>query len=90
MNFPAMALMSSTNHGHDCSCNEITISNYILEDHESSYQNMKPVRYHFSSASSGDTIPNTTGMLSRVQHFLLPLIMESSATQTIRTVVILT
>ncbi len=89
MNFPAMALMSSTNHSHDCSCNEITFSNYILEDYKSSFQSMKPVRYHFSPASSGDTILKTTGILSCIQHLLPPLIMERNATLTIRTVVLL-
>ncbi len=90
MNVPVMSLASFYNNNHDCDCNEITVSNYYLEKHESYYRNMRPVRYHFSPASSGDTISNTTGMLSRVQHFLPPLIMESSTTQTIRTVVILT
>lgn len=88
MNVPVISLASSSNHNHDCGCNEITVSNFILEDHESSYQSMKPVRYHFSPEPTSDTIPNASGKLSHVQHFLPPL-MGSSATQSIRTVVIL-
>ena len=88
MNVPAMTLASPSNHNHDCGCEEIKVSNYILEEHKSSYRSMKSVRFRFFLAASVNVIPNTTGMLSHVQHFLSPLI-GSSATQSIRTVVIL-
>ena len=90
MNVSVTTLLPSSGNNHDCGCEVITVSNYLVEENLDSYRNIKPVRYHFSFVGSGDTIPNTTGMLSHVQHFLSPLIMESSATQTIRTVVILT
>ena len=88
MNAPGMALSSSSSHGHNCVCNEITVSNVILENHEIYYQSTKPDRYHFSSALSVDTIPDTFGLSFQVLHFF-PSLTSDSTNHSIRTIVLL-
>ena len=88
MNFSAMAMESSLNHGHNCGCKEITVSNYLVKEDWISYRSIKPVRNNFSFTHFGDTIPYEFEISSRIQHFLSPLI-GSSSIQSIRTVVLL-
>ncbi len=86
-NFTAMALTSSSNHGHNCGCEEIKVLNYLVEENEISYRSIKPDKYHLSFAHFGDSIPNASVLLASIQHFL-PSLIGSSTIQSIRTVVI--
>ena len=88
MNVSVMTLISSTSHNHVCDCEKITVSNYLVEESESSYKNIKPVRYHFSFANFGETIPFSFCLSSRIPHFHSPRFVNSTI-QSIRTVVIL-
>ncbi len=88
MNVSAMPLLSISIHNHVCGCEKIMVSNYLVEENESSYKNIKPVRYHFSFAHFGETIPFSSGLSSHIQHSYSPR-FGTSTIQSIRTVVLL-
>ena len=88
MNVSVRTLFSSSSNNHNCGCDEIMVSNYLIGENESSYRSIKPDKYHLSFAHFGNTIQNTFGLSSSIQHFLSPQ-NGSNTIQSIRTVVIL-
>ncbi len=88
MDVTCLTLLSSSSHKRVCGCEKIMVSNYLIEENANSYRSIKPDKYHFSIAYTGDTTPNAFGKPSSNQH-LPPPQNGSNTIQSIRTVVIL-
>lgn len=89
MDVSSMALASSSNHSHNCGCEGITVSNYLVEETDISYRSIKPDKYNLSFAHFVETVPFSFCFSSRIPHFHSHRFVNSTI-QSIRTIVLLT